>query len=63
MNDEAQYLLINDHPVRGWIGLLSTFPMGCAVPRAQLHLDRSFASELVDFLQFNSGHPFEEKSA
>jgi len=59
VNDGAQYLLIDDHPLHSLAGLPGTFPMGCAVPASTIYLDRDLSMELIDFLKFKAGRSFE----
>lgn len=63
LNDGGQYMLIDNHPVRGLSGLPGTFPIGCSSPGKTLSLNNDFATELIDFLKFKSGRPFEADSA
>jgi hypothetical protein len=63
LNDGGQYMLIDNHPIRGLTGLPGTFPIGCSSPGKTLSLNNDFATELVDFLKFKSGRPFEANPA
>lgn len=60
INDGAQYLLIDNHPLYGLSGINGTFPMGCATPSNILSLNNDLTNEIIDFLKFKSGRPFEE---
>jgi len=60
INDGAQYLLIDDHPLYGLSGMTGTFPMGCATPSKPLSINNDLADEIIDFLKFKSGRAFEE---
>jgi hypothetical protein len=60
INDGAQYLLIDDHPIYGLSGMSGTFPMGCAIPAKTLSLNNDLTSEIIDFFKFKSGRAFEE---
>lgn len=60
INDGAQYLLIDDHPIYGLAGYTGTFPMGCATPAKTLSINNDLTSEVIDFLKFKSGRAFEE---
>lgn len=62
LNDGGQYMLIDNHPVRGLSGLPGTFPIGCSTPGKTLNLNNDFATELIDFLKFKSGRLFEANS-
>ncbi len=62
INDGAQYLLIDDHPIYGLSGLNGTFPMGCATPSKILSINNDLTNELIDFLKFKSGRAFEDDS-
>ncbi len=62
INDGAQYLLIDDHPVYGLSGVNGTFPMGCAIPSKKLVLNSDLTDEIIDFIKFKSGRTFEETS-
>ena len=55
INDGAQYLMIDDHPIYGLSGYPGSFPMGCATPAQILNLDNTLHDELVDFIKFKSG--------
>jgi hypothetical protein len=63
INDGAQYLLIDDHPIYGLSGMKGTFPMGCATPSKVLSVNNDLADEIIDFLKFKSGRAFEEDPA
>jgi hypothetical protein len=63
INDGAQYLLIDNHPYYGLAGVPGTFPMGCATPAKTLSINNDLASELIDFIRFKSGRPFEENNS
>lgn len=39
INDGAQYLLIDNHPIYGLSGMKGTFPMGCATPSKILSIN------------------------
>ncbi|RYC67559.1 hypothetical protein [Spirosoma sordidisoli] len=60
INDGAQYLLIDDHPLYGLSGMTGTFPMGCATPSKTLDINNDLTEEIIDFLKFKSGRAFEE---
>jgi len=60
INDGAQYLLIDDHPIYGLSGMKGTFPMGCATPSKTLSINNDLPDEIIDFLKFKSGRAFEE---
>lgn len=60
INDGAQYLLIDNHPVYGLSGINGTFPMGCATPAKILNINNDLASEITDFIKFKSGRAFED---
>lgn len=60
INDGAQYLLIDDHPIYGLSGFAGTFPMGCATPAKTLSINNDLTREVIDFLKFKSGRAFEE---
>ena len=62
INDGAQYLLIDNHPIYGLSGMTGTFPMGCAIPAKTLSINNDLATELIDFLKFKSGRAFESDS-
>ena len=62
INDGAQYLLIDNHPIYGLSGMTGTFPMGCATPSKTLSLNNSLTDEIIDFLKFKAGRLFEENS-
>lgn len=60
INDGAQYLLIDNHPIYGLSGMKGTFPMGCATPSKVLSINNDLADEIIDFLKFKSGRAFEK---
>jgi hypothetical protein len=60
INDGAQYLLIDNHPLYGLSGMTGTFPMGCATPSKILSINNDLTTEIIDFLKFKSGRAFEE---
>lgn len=62
INDGAQYLLIDNHPIYGLSGMAGTFPMGCATPAKTLSINNDLTSEIIDFLKFKSGRAFESDS-
>ena len=60
INDGAQYLLIDNHPIYGLSGMRGTFPMGCATPAKILSINDDLASEITNFIKFKSGRAFED---
>lgn len=63
INDGAQYLLIDNHPLYGLSGMPGTYPMGCATPAKTLIINNDLTSEIIDFLKFKSGRAFEQNSS
>lgn len=62
----AQYLLIDDRPPTephsGLLGLPGTYPIGSCMPDDLLHDHSDLASEVLQFLLYRSGRPFEDRS-
>lgn len=60
----AQYLLIDNNPLtNGLCEQAGTFPMGCGLASNPVYLDESLSIELINFLKFKSGRPFEKKNS
>ncbi len=57
----AQYLLINNNPAtNGLNGNKKCVPMRCSLPDNILYADKSFSDEIIDFLTFRTGRPFDD---